>query len=103
MQETSDCQHAERNYGIDLLRLVSMYMVVILHVLAESGVLSAQSLGTQSVAWLLETAAYSAVNCFGMNSGYVSYRRSRIGIRDFFLSRFLSSFTVLGLRCLRIY
>ena len=66
-----------------------MYMVVILHVLAESGVLSAQSIGTQRAAWLLETAAYSAVNCFGMISGYVSYRETE---KPYLYSRFLSFF-----------
>lgn len=31
----------ERNYGIDLLRLVLMYMVCILHTLGQGGVLNA--------------------------------------------------------------
>ena len=86
MQEISESRHEERNYGIDLLRLVSMYMVVILHVLAESGVLSAQSLATQRVAWFLGTIAYCAVNCFGMISGYVSYRETE---KPYRYSRFL--------------
>lgn len=36
----------ERNYGIDLLRLVLMYMVCILHTLGQGGILEACELGT---------------------------------------------------------
>ena len=32
--------NSNRNYGIDALRLVSMYLVVILHVLGQGGVLA---------------------------------------------------------------
>lgn len=63
----------ERNYGIDLLRIVSMLMVVVLHVLGQGGVLKSSeplSLG-YSVAWFLEIAAYCAVNCYALISGYV--------------------------------
>lgn len=30
----------ERNYGVDLLRIISMYLVIILHVLGQGGILS---------------------------------------------------------------
>ena len=63
----------ERNYGIDLLRIVSMLMVVVLHVLGQGGVLKTStplSIG-YSVAWILEIAAYCAVNCYALISGYV--------------------------------
>lgn len=65
---------AERNYGIDLLRIVTMFMVVILHSLGHGGVLSALT-ATGSIrygaAWLLETGAYCAVNCYALTSGFV--------------------------------
>ena len=63
-----------RNYGIDLLRIVSMWMVVILHVLGQGGVLNACLPGTGRylLAWLLETAAYCAVNCFALITGAVA-------------------------------
>ena len=51
-----------RNYGIDLLRLVAMFMVVILHVLGQGGVLSATTGDKHHIAWFLETAAYCAVD-----------------------------------------
>jgi surface polysaccharide O-acyltransferase-like enzyme len=63
----------KRNYGLDLLRLVLMFMVVVLHVLGHGGVLnSAIPLTAQyNVAWLLEALAYCAVNCYALISGYV--------------------------------
>lgn len=62
-----------RNYGIDLLRLVAMFMVVILHVLGQGGILS-EAVRTQYVmAWFLEIVSYCAVNCYAIISGYVCY------------------------------
>ena len=62
-----------RNYGIDMLRMISMFMVVILHVLGQGGVYkSATPLsGAYEAAWLLEIIAICAVDCFGLISGYV--------------------------------
>lgn len=39
MQEFRLSAMEERNYGIDLLRIVSMMMVVLLHVLGQGGIL----------------------------------------------------------------
>lgn len=63
----------KRNYGIDLLRLVSMLMVVILHVLGQGGVLAAEgaSLASHESAWLLESMCICSVNCYALISGYV--------------------------------
>lgn len=62
-----------RNYGIDLLRIASMYMVVVLHILKQGGIL--ENLPVLSVryetAWFLEIACYGAVNCYALISGYV--------------------------------
>ncbi len=66
----------ERHFGIDLLRIISMYMVVTLHILGYGGILAslpAESLGFK-VAWLLEIAAYCSVNCYALLSGYVSVK-----------------------------
>lgn len=62
-----------RNYGIDALRLLSMFMVVILHVLGYGGVLNAAKGENWIVGWLLEIMAYCAVDCFALISGYVGY------------------------------
>jgi len=62
-----------RNYGIDLLRMVSMFMVIILHMMGNGGILAAVAPGSAHywAAWGLETAAYCAVNCYALISGFV--------------------------------
>lgn len=56
MNEGKNYMKNERNYGIDLLRIVLMYMVCILHTLGCGGVLAACTEGTtpHKVFWLLE-------------------------------------------------
>ena len=74
----------KRNTGIDLLRIVSMLMVVHLHVLAQGGVMVRISTHPSSyyAAWLLESACFCSVNIYGLISGYVGvnskHRVSRI-------------------------
>lgn len=74
----------KRNYGIDLLKSVSMLLIVVLHILGVGGILAAAQPGSAAygAAWYLETLALCAVNCFGLASGYVlcrgHYRYSRI-------------------------
>lgn len=64
----------ERNYGIDLLRLVSMLYIVILHIINWGGMLNAAQTAAQAnVMWLMDMWAFPAVNIFGMISGYVGY------------------------------
>ena len=66
----------KRNYGIDLLRMVLMYMVVVLHVLGHGGVLDAlEPLSVKySLAWLLECLALCAVNGYALVTGYLYFR-----------------------------
>lgn len=63
----------KRNYGIDLLRIVAMFMIVVLHVLGAGGVIyNFEGISPVYIAaWLLEFAAYCAVNCYALISGYV--------------------------------
>lgn len=65
-----------RNYGIDLLRIFSMLMVVVLHVLGQGGILYNTTILSYryEIAWLLETACFCAVNCYGIISGYVGFK-----------------------------
>lgn len=66
-----------RNYGIDLLRIVAMFMVAILHVLGQGGVLKcceALSINYE-IGWLLEIGAYGATNVYALISGYVGIER----------------------------
>ncbi len=69
-------QSVTRNHGIDLLRIVSMLMVVILHILGCGGILKATApLSTNyNIAWFLEISAYCAVNCYALISGYVGIK-----------------------------
>lgn len=65
----------KRNYGIDLLRLVLMYMVCILHVLGRGGILAlGSSVGKieYAVFMLIETFAFFAVDAFAVISGYMA-------------------------------
>lgn len=76
----------ERNYGIDLLRLVSMLFVVLLHSLLFSGMLSSAG-NRYRAAWLLEAFAFGAVDIFGIISGFVGYREEK---KPFKLKPFIS-------------
>lgn len=69
----------ERNYGIDCLRLVLMYMVCILHTLGQGGILDASIAGTAGYKtfWLIETASYCAVDGFALISGYTAANKPR--------------------------
>lgn len=66
----------EREYGIDALRIIAMLMIVILHVLLRGGILKRleESSWRYMTAWYLEAAAYGAVNCYGLISGYVGVK-----------------------------
>ena len=66
----------ERNYGIDLLRLVAMLMVVTLHVLGYGGVLDSITPFTlkSEVFWSLEILCFGAVNIYAIISGIVGYK-----------------------------
>lgn len=65
----------DRNYGIDLLRVVAMFFMVILHCLGHGGILNnvVQNSQQYKAAWLLEIYAYVAVDIFALISGYVLY------------------------------
>lgn len=66
----------QKNYGIELLRILSMYMIVILHVIGQGGISSAVPVGSHKyiVSWLMLVLSYCAVNCYAIISGYVSCR-----------------------------
>lgn len=99
----------ERNYhyGIDLLRIVAMFMIVVTHVLAQGGIRKEVE-GTFDlyyfVTWLLQIAVYWAVNAYALISGFVGhrsrYRYSKIldlWLHVFFYTfLFAVGFTVLG-------
>lgn len=68
----------ERNMGVELFRVVSMMLVVMLHVLGHGGVYSHADFLSDNykVAWFLETLAYCSVNCYALISGYANVKSS---------------------------
>ncbi len=69
----------KRNYGIDQLRIVSIFMVIILHVMVQGGAIyyTPDRSINYYIFWFLETASFCAVNCFALVSGYVGYGRRK--------------------------
>ena len=62
----------QRNYGIDALRMLAMFMVVLLHVVGPGGVIWAETFSVQyELAWFLEIGVFCAVNCYALISGFV--------------------------------
>ena len=90
----------ERNGGIDLLRLVLMYMVCMLHTLQQGGILGEISEGTNrggdSIYLLINTFSYCAVDGFAIISGYMANNRPRKWSRlvEMWFQAFFYSFVI---------
>lgn len=65
----------QRSPGIDLLRIVAAFYIILLHVLGWGGLYGATSDGSyqRSVSGLLYLWSFCGVNIFGLISGYVGY------------------------------
>ncbi len=65
----------KRNYGIDLLRIIAMFFVVIIHILGQGGVVEtvADDKGKFAIAWFLYIIVYCAVNCYALITGFVCF------------------------------
>ncbi len=72
-----------RNYGIDLLRLVSMFYIVALHILLQGGAMYATTIGstTYYTAHYLEIVIYAGANIFALISGYVGVSEKEKPVR----------------------
>lgn len=70
----------QRNIGIDILRVVSMFFIIIGHILMQGGVLSAFcNEGLQVGYYFFNTIyvlAFCGVNCFALVSGYVGWQNT---------------------------
>lgn len=69
----------DKNIGIEILRIISMLMVLFLHVLGQGGVYPYAAIAdahpaNHPTAWFMETAAFGAVDLFALISGYVGYK-----------------------------
>lgn len=62
----------KRELNMELLRILSMFMVIILHALLHGGTLKSYEINTIGYIffWLLQTACIIAVNCFVLISGF---------------------------------
>lgn len=69
----------ERNYGVDLLRLVLMFMVCMLHTLGLGGILKSCEVGSLNykIYWFIEIFSYCAVDGFAFISGYMAIDKPR--------------------------
>ena len=66
----------KRNYGIDLLRIFSMINIFNLHINLYSRIYFTKQSSPKFVGiWRLETFSYFAVDCFGLISGIVGYKK----------------------------
>ena len=71
----------QRSSGLDLLRFVSMFMIIILHVLLFGGILKSVPLNSVNyfLSYFLESLSICAVNCFILISGYfLIYQKFRL-------------------------
>lgn len=73
MNQEKRLKKKEKNYGIDALRMLAMFMVTVLHILTRGGILNASGRFTSQyeVGWLLQTMSFCAVNVYALISGYV--------------------------------
>ncbi len=74
LQKTEiNANNSDRNYGIDALRIVSMFFVVVIHVIGHGGIRDVAVGVNQHITWLLTAIVYCAVDVFALISGYVGY------------------------------
>lgn len=60
------------NYGIELLRILSMLFIVVLHIIGQGGVAGASMILSPQykTSYILLALCYCAVNCYALISGY---------------------------------
>ena len=71
-------EKSSRNYGIDMLRIISMIMVIILHIITKSNFLKMpQSISVKNeTVTILRMLCFCAVNVYAIISGFVGYIKS---------------------------
>lgn len=73
---TVELKKTERNLGIELLRIVSMFLIIVLHCLGIGGAGKCAPEGTaeNSLLWLMTAVCYGGANLYALTSGYVCIR-----------------------------
>lgn len=64
----------ERNYGIDLLKVVAMFFIVLIHLIGHGGVLVNSTGLNNVIVWAIEIIGLCGVNCYALVSGYLGYK-----------------------------
>ncbi|MDE7304066.1 MAG: acyltransferase family protein [Oscillospiraceae bacterium] len=66
----------KRLLWIDMLKITSMLMILILHIFLNGGILYRLEIGSAEYAagWFIESVCYCAVNCYAIITGYLMYR-----------------------------
>ena len=69
----------QRNYGIDLLRIVLMFMIVVGHLFAHTNIRTDAEVYSPKwiYAWIIQTVVLCAVDCFVIITGYYSNHNDR--------------------------
>ena len=99
-----NCEYKEDkwNYGIDILRMISMAMICILHTLNQGGVLShcnqngIINWNQYYMSWILEIATFGCVDIYALISGYVG------SSSKFRISKILYTWLEIALYCIGI-
>ena len=66
-----------RIYGIDVLKVLSMFFILVLHINSNGGLLNNVPVGSKkfAIVLILEIICLCAVNIYGIISGYLSYSK----------------------------
>ena len=75
--QTELSKEDSRNYGLDVLKILSMVFVVILHALGQGGMMNKGTLGMQFAVLALFYITTPAVNIFALVTGYVSFTEKK--------------------------
>lgn len=72
----------KRNSSIELLRVISMFMVVIIHLMTKTSVLEEMNPNQQTyyISWILYGLSMTGVNCYVLISGYF-YKESNFKLK----------------------
>lgn len=65
-----------RNYGIDFLKIVSMFLIIVLHILGQGGILNHSEGLNHYVSMFIQVIALPSVNCYALITGYLWYSDS---------------------------
>lgn len=96
----------QRNYGIDLLRIIAMFFVVIFHMLLTGGVLESVETNINfAIGCVLIAIVGCAIDCYALTTGYVWFSEEKKPLKFskyismWFLVEFYSLFGYLIIYC----